>query len=307
MKFTGFRNAAAGCFIAVMAAGVPAAAEAGMYYAGTSNNWTFQPMNYDNYANAWYIDLYLSGNGDNGGSQRFKVTDSPDWNHRVWGTSGGRSLCTDQNRCGDIRLDGYGQHRLYVGRHGSWWRLDGNGNGYNNGDSYYGNNGSASTYNAGQLYYAGTSNGWAFTPMNRNGNSWYVDVYLSGNGDNGGSQRFKITDSSGWNGNVWGSTGRRRLCNDQKRCGDIRINGQGQYRITVSGNKWSARRIDGRGNRRYNNNNYNYNNNGYYDDGYYDNGGAASDTLDRIENSRPVRKLRDGVRIIDDVSSLFGD
>ena len=141
MKFTGFRNAAAGCFIAVMAAGVPAAAEAGMYYAGTSNNWTCQPMNYDNYANAWYIDLYLSGNGDNGGSQRFKVTDSPDWNHRVWGTSGGRSLCTDQNRCGYIRLDGYGQHRLYVGRHGSWWRLDGNGNGYNNGDSYYGNNG----------------------------------------------------------------------------------------------------------------------------------------------------------------------
>ena len=188
MKFTGFRNAAAGCFIAVMTAGVPAAAEAGMYYAGTSNNWTFQPMNYDNYANAWYIDLYLSGNGDNGGSQR-----------------------------------------------------------------------------------------------------------------------FKITDSSGWNGNVWGSTGGRRLCNDQNRCGDIRINGQGQYRITVSGNKWSARRIDGRGNRRYNNNNYNYNNNGYYDDGYYDNGGAASDTLDRIENSRPVRKLRDGVRIIDDVSSLFGD
>ena len=307
MKFTGFRNAAAGCFIAVMAAGVPAAAEAGMYYAGTSNNWTFQPMNYDNYANAWYIDLYLSGNGDNGGSQRFKVTDSPDWNHRVWGTSGGRSLCTDQNRCGDIRLDGYGQHRLYVGRHGSWWRLDGNGNGYNNGDCYYGNNGSASTYNAGQLYYAGTSNGLSFTPMNRNGNSWYVDVYLSGNGDNGGSQRFKITDSSGWNGNVWGSTGGRRLCNDQNRCGDIRINGQGQYRITVSGNKWSARRIDGRGNRRYNNNNYNYNNNGYYDDGYYDNGGAASDTLDRIENSRPVRKLRDGVRIIDDVSSLFGD
>ena len=99
---------------------------------------------------------------------------------------------------------------------------------------------------------------------------------------NGGSQRFKITDSSGWNGNVWGSSGGRRLCNDQNRCGDIRISGQGQYRITVSGNS-------------------------YYDDGYYDNGGAASDTLDRIENSRPVRKLRDGVRLLDDVGSLLGD
>ena len=171
-----------------MVAGIPAAAEAGMYYAGTSNNWTFQPMNYD----------------------------------RVWGTSGGSSLCTDQNRCGDIRLDGYGQHRLYVGRHGSWWRLDGNGNGYsndryNNGGSYYGNQGSSSTYNAGQLYYAGTSNGWSFTPMNRSGSSWYVDVYLSGNGDNGGSQRFKITDSSGWNGNVWESLRRHQ----DKRTGAV--------------------------------------------------------------------------------------
>ena len=54
-------------------------------------------MKYNSSTGDWEIALNLTGAGDNGGAQRFKVTSAANWNGTVWGDAGGSLLCSNQS------------------------------------------------------------------------------------------------------------------------------------------------------------------------------------------------------------------
>jgi alpha-amylase len=86
------------------------------------------------------------------------------------------------------------------------------------------------------LYFAGTSNSWSHDLMTydpRTGN-WHIDLVLSGQGDAKGGQRFKVTDTNGWEGTVWGDAGSNALCSDEAKCGDVSISESGNYTLYVN-------------------------------------------------------------------------
>ena len=68
-----------------------------MYFAGTTNKWKHTAMKYNSSTGDWEIALNLTGAGDNGGAQRFKVTSAANWKGTVWGDAGGNSLCSNQS------------------------------------------------------------------------------------------------------------------------------------------------------------------------------------------------------------------
>jgi alpha-amylase len=195
-----------------------------LYFAGTANKWTHDAMTFDPTTGNWSIDLVLSGEGDGNGPQRFKITDKKGWTGNVWGDAGNNTLCNNQASCGDIQIDEVGNYTLYVNDTDMTWTLESQG-------------GFAATHSA--MYYAGTTNGWTHEPMtfdSETGN-WYIDLYLTGDGDSNGAQRFKITDSDGWKGTVWGQGSGNSLCSNQASCPDVKISKQGNYRLSVNDKK----------------------------------------------------------------------
>ena len=83
------------------------------------------------------------------------------------------------------------------------------------------------------LYFAGTANSWKHDAMTYDSKSdeWTVDLVLDGKGDSNGAQRFKVTTTPNWNGDVYGTAGGNALCKDQAACGDVVITEKGNYRL----------------------------------------------------------------------------
>ena len=88
------------------------------------------------------------------------------------------------------------------------------------------------------LYFAGTANSWKHDAMTYDSKSdeWTVDLVLDGKGDSNGAQRFKVTTTPNWNGDVYGTAGGNTLCKDQAACGDVVITEKGNYRLAVNDN-----------------------------------------------------------------------
>ena len=88
------------------------------------------------------------------------------------------------------------------------------------------------------LYFAGTANGWTHDAMtyNKDTDEWTIDLVLDGKGDKNGAQRFKVTTTPNWNGDVYGSAGDKALCKDQASCGDVVISEKGSYKLAVNDN-----------------------------------------------------------------------
>lgn len=93
------------------------------------------------------------------------------------------------------------------------------------------------------LYFAGTANNWSHEAMkyNEDTDEWEIDVALSGKGDSNGAQRFKVTTTPDWKGDVYGTAGNNALCKDQAACGDVIISEKGNYKLAVNDNNltWS--------------------------------------------------------------------
>ena len=195
-----------------------------LYFAGTTNSWTHEPMNFDYESCKWKLDLNLTGDGDNNGSQRFKVTTAPNWNGKVYGTAGGNKLCSNQANCGDVYITEKGQYTLSVNDKEFTWELTKNG-----GDTYI-----PATRDA--MYFAGTTNKWKHTAMKYNSSTgdWEIALNLTGAGDKGGAQRFKVTSAANWKGTVWGDAGGNSLCSNQSSCGDVYISETGNYVLKVN-------------------------------------------------------------------------
>ena len=195
-----------------------------LYFAGTANKWTHDAMTYDSTTGNWSIDLVLSGEGDGNGPQRFKITDKKGWTGNVWGDAGSNALCNNQASCGDIQIDEVGNYTLYINDADMTWSLESQG-------------GFTATHSA--MYYAGTTNGWTHEPMtfdSETGN-WYIDLYLTGDSDSNGAQRFKVTDSPNWKGTVWGQGSGNSLCSNQSSCKDVKVSEVGNYRLSVNDKK----------------------------------------------------------------------
>jgi alpha-amylase len=192
-----------------------------LFFAGTSNGWNHEAMKYDPSSGYWKISLVLTGEGDTGGSQRFKITDQSGWKGTVWGDAGGNALCSKQSSCPDVVIDEVGVYTLSVHDRDLTWILQKNA-------------GYVAKHSA--MYYAGTSNSWKHEPMTFDTQTgrWYINLDLTGKGDAGGSQRFKITDQAGWNGTVWGRGSDNSLCPDQRTCGDISISETGSHVLYVN-------------------------------------------------------------------------
>ncbi len=95
----------------------------GMYYAGTSNKWSHEAMEYDSTTGEWFIALTLTGEGDSNGVQRFKVTSTPDWKGTVWGDAGSNKLCSNQATCKDVNVDKKGNFVLRVNDKSLTWSI----------------------------------------------------------------------------------------------------------------------------------------------------------------------------------------
>ena len=195
-----------------------------LYFAGTTNSWTHEPMSFDYQSCKWKVDLNLTGDGDNNGSQRFKVTTAPNWNGKVYGTAGGNKLCSNQANCGDVYITEKGQYTLSVNDKEFTWELTKNGS-----ENYI-----PATRDA--MYFAGTTNKWNHTAMKYNSSTgdWEIALNLTGAGDNVGAQRFKVTSAANWNGTVWGDAGGNLLCSNQSTCGDVYIGETGNYVLKVN-------------------------------------------------------------------------
>ena len=195
-----------------------------LYYAGTTNNWGHDAMTFDSATGYWSIDLVLTGEGDSNGAQRFKITDRNGWTGTVWGDAGNNGLCSNQASCADVQIDEVGNYTLYVNDEDMTWYLESKG-------------GYTATHSA--LYYVGTTNGWVHEPMtfDESTGNWYIDLYLTGEGDSNGAQRFKITDQDNWKGTVWGKGSGNALCSNQASCGDVAVSQTGNYRLSVSDTK----------------------------------------------------------------------
>ncbi len=205
-------------------ANVIKAKHAAMYFAGTANKWGHDAMTYDQTTGYWSIDLVLTGEGDNNGGQRFKITDKNGWTGTVWGDAGNQTLCDNQASCGDVAIDEVGNYTLYVNDADLTWYLASQG-GY--------------TATHSEMYYAGTTNSWVHEPMvfDEETGNWVIDLYLTGEGDSNGAQRFKITDTAGWKGTVWGKGSGNSLCSNQATCPDVPVSQTGSYRLSVSDTK----------------------------------------------------------------------
>ena len=192
-----------------------------LFFAGTANSWGHDAMTFDSATGYWTIDLVLTGAGDGNGAQRFKITDRKGWTGTVWGDAGNGALCSNQASCRDVEIDEVGNYTLYVNDEDMTWRLESRG-------------GYTATHSA--LYYAGTSNGWSHQAMtfDEETGNWYIDLSLSGQGDANGAQRFKITEQPNWNGVVWGRGNGNALCSSQSACGDVPVDAQGSYRLSVN-------------------------------------------------------------------------
>ena len=94
-----------------------------LYFAGTSNSWVHDAMTYNPRTGDWSIDLVLSGQGDTKGSQRFKVTEQDGWSGAVWGDAGGNALCSNEFKCGDVKVSEVGNYTLYVKDADMTWSL----------------------------------------------------------------------------------------------------------------------------------------------------------------------------------------
>jgi PKD repeat protein len=273
-----------------------------LFFAGTANSWSHQQMTYDEKNDEWWIDLKLDGNGDGNGSQRFKVTTTADWKGVVFGDGGNNKLCSDQSRCGDVKISQAGDYRLLVNDSALTWTLrklsntapnadftvsaDGLSAAFTNvssdadgdkltyvwdfGDKLgstdvnpshtYATKGTytvtlsvsdgtvttskskdvnvkSAAYNPvlNALYFAGTANGWSHDAMsfNTETGAWEIMLNLTGAGDSNGPQRFKVTTTPDWKGSVFGTGGGNKLCDNQVSCGDVIINGIGDYRLSV--------------------------------------------------------------------------
>ena len=94
-----------------------------MYYAGTTNGWTFEPMKC--YAGGiWYIEVDFTGKGDENGGQRWKVTTAPDWQHGIYGQGLDNQLCDNTRTCGDVYTDKKGKYFLMVRDDGMTWEIE---------------------------------------------------------------------------------------------------------------------------------------------------------------------------------------
>lgn len=197
------------------------ATHSALYFAGTANSWGHDAMTYDSTTGYWSIKLVLTGEGDNNGAQRFKITDKKGWTGTVWGDAGSNALCSNQASCGDVQIDEVGNYTLYVNDADMTWYLESEG-------------GYVATHSA--MYYVGTTNNWVHEPMTfdaETGN-WVIDLYLTGEGDTNGAQRFKITDTPNWKGTVWGNGGSNKLCSNQASCKDVPVSQVGSYRLSVN-------------------------------------------------------------------------
>ena len=83
----------------------------------------FFEMKYDKKSASWVIDLDLTGKGDENGPQRFKVTSTPDWLGRNWGTAGGVKLCDNESVCEDVFITEIGKYQLQVSSVDMTWKL----------------------------------------------------------------------------------------------------------------------------------------------------------------------------------------
>ena len=194
-----------------------------LYFAGTANGWTHDAMTFDTEACKWSIELNLTGAGDSNGAQRFKVTSAPNWKVKVYGSKDGKTLCSDQSKCGDIKISQKGNYKLLVDDNAHTWEFVENGGNY-----------IAPTRDA--MYYAGTTNKWSHQKMSYNSQTgdWEITLELTGAGDKGGAQRFKVTSSANWKGTVWGDAGGNSLCSNQASCGDVYIGEVGTYVLKVN-------------------------------------------------------------------------
>ena len=191
-----------------------------LYYAGTTNKWTHEPMMFDPETGEWKITLKLTGVGDEHGPQRFKVTTTPDWNGDVYGSDGLEDLCSIQGVCNDVWISEVGTYELAVKESNMHWSL---------------------TKSAIQqpllkhLYFSGTTNKWTHTPMSYDSSTgaWKLILKLNGSGDSSGPQRFKLTTTPDWNGVVYGSDGRTELCSVKSVCKDVIIDEVGTYELVI--------------------------------------------------------------------------
>ena len=93
-----------------------------LYYAGTTNKWTFEKMScYDGY---WTLDVSFTGKGDENGDQRWKVTTSGDWEHGIFGQGLDNGLCDNTRTCGDVFTDAKGTYTLKVKDSDMTWELE---------------------------------------------------------------------------------------------------------------------------------------------------------------------------------------
>ncbi|MCI6198730.1 MAG: PKD domain-containing protein [Proteobacteria bacterium] len=93
-----------------------------LYYAGTTNKWTFEKMScYDGY---WTLDVSFTGKGDENGDQRWKVTTSGDWEHGIFGQGLDNGLCDNTRTCGDVFTDVKGTYTLKVKDSDMTWELE---------------------------------------------------------------------------------------------------------------------------------------------------------------------------------------
>lgn len=204
-----------------------------LYYTGTSNKWQSYPLDYDQETGNWRIVLYLNGRGDQKGKQRFRLTTKPNGQGDIYGSNGNDALCKDPNECKDVLIDGAGTYVLSVNDQTKLWSVV---------------RASEQISQLGNLYYAGTSNKWQHEPMafDKKTGDWRILINLNGMGDENGFQRFKVTTTPDWNGDVYGSDGRPELCALQSVCGDVLIGEAGTYFLNIDENtmRWRLDRAE---------------------------------------------------------------
>ncbi len=205
-----------------------------LYYAGTTNKWTHDPMTFDPETGEWKITLQLTGEGDEHGPQRFKVTTTPDWNGDVYGSDGLEDLCPIQGVCNDVWISEVGTYELAIKESNMHWSLS-----------------KAQVQHSilEHLYFTGTTNKWTHSPMSYDSSSgsWKIILKLNGVGDSSGPQRFKVTTTPDWNGRVFGSDGRKELCSVKSVCNDVITDAVGTYELSIdeSTMAWSLNKLKG--------------------------------------------------------------
>ena len=228
-----------------------------LYYAGTTNSWTFTKMDYDSDKDEWTTKINFTGEGDANGAQRFKITTQGDWKGQVFGQGSGSTLCDNQATCGDVPVSESGTYILHVSDNKaapaySLTKYDPvtcksteeliNGKCYakcasdetRNPETLICEPNIQPTHDA--MYYAGTTNGWTFDAMKFNSKTgnWEIGLQLTGLGDADGAQRFKVTSDADWEHTVWGKGKDKKLCSYQISCGDVLYSEVGDYTLQVN-------------------------------------------------------------------------